>query len=195
MMPGARTRSLSGSAPMPSGKRLTTMTKKSSTVPMSLRRRIATSSSRQTTTRMAASTLELDHAAVAQVHALVGGVDHAAAALRMLAEQRARQLGRAGVERRERLIEQPDRRRPAYDQPRERGAPPLPLRELAHRLVAGDAETRQRVAQLPGGNRQAGERACRAQVLRAGQLVLHRRGVPEVQDMPGVVLPQRLDAR
>ena len=63
--------------------------------------------------RATASTLELDHAAVAQAGVLVGGVDHAAAALRVLAEQRARQLGRRGVERGERLVEQPDRRLPA----------------------------------------------------------------------------------
>src|SRR5688572_28858480 len=186
-------RSLFGSAPMPSGNRLVTTTKNSSAVARSLRRRIATSRSRHTTMRAAASKLELDHAAVAQAGVLVRAVHHAAAALRVLAEQRARELRRRGVERGEWLVEQPDRRLPADAQARERRAPALALRELAHRLVARHAIVRQRLANLIDRRREPRERAARAQILGASELLLHRRRVPKVYNVPGVFLLEGLD--
>ena len=81
--PGAIARSRFGSAPMPSGNRLATMTKKSSAVADVARAGAARAAGRgRPRCSAAASTLELDHAAVAQPGVLVRRIDDGAAARR-----------------------------------------------------------------------------------------------------------------
>src|SRR5687768_6169816 len=175
--PGAMARSWFGSAPIPSGNRLATITKKSNATATSLRRRMATSRSR----RMTASTLEIDHAAVAQPCVLMGRIDDGAARARMRADQFPGQLGRGSVERGERLVEQPQRHRRRKRKPRERRAPALALRHLLQNLM-GNAHAPERALDVLPRRRKAGEQAGEFQVLRGGELVLHRRRVAEVDE-------------
>src|ERR671914_73181 len=130
MTPGAIARSRFGSAPMPNGKRLATMTKKSSAVARSLRRRQASSKSRNTTQRATASTsAELDDARRDDAGILVRRERHRPAASEVLLQLLVQELDATGVEGRERLVEQPQRQRLAQREPREHGPPALALRE------------------------------------------------------------------
>src|SRR5262249_62209687 len=116
------------------------MTKKGSAVATSLRRRSARSRSRWTTERASLSIsgagAQVDHAHAADTCLLVRGVDHRAAAVHLFFQEIIKQRDALGVECGKRLVEQP-KRRLRDQQARERRAPALPLRKLAHRKLGG----------------------------------------------------------
>ena len=102
----------------------------------------------------------------------------------MLAHQRAEQRLAVAVERRGRLVEQPERTR-REEQPREPGAPPLAGGEDADRQ--GRARGRGRRSRRPRRNRRRAspdllpiERRPEAQRLAQGQRRLQRIGVAEI---------------
>src|SRR5688572_782792 len=150
--PGAMARSWFGSAPIPSGNRLATITKKSNATATSLRRRIATSRSRRKT----ASTLKLDHPAVAQAGVLMGGVNHGRASRHVLAHELPGEVCSRAIQRCERLVEQPQRHRARQREPRERRAPALALRHLFQNLMR-NAHAPERALDLLPRRRKAGE--------------------------------------
>src|SRR5512134_312923 len=136
--PGATARSRLGSAPMPSGKRLATMTKKSSAVATSPGRRTASSRSRTTTQRAAErrtppTSAEVHHVARGDAGILVRGEDDRSSPLELLQHERPQELDAVRVERRERLVEQPKRHARRHAQPRERRPAPLSLRKMPNR--------------------------------------------------------------
>src|SRR2546423_11770684 len=100
---------------MPKGKRLATITKKSSAVATSLRRRSASRRSRQMSVRAMASTLARRQIQHARPRIDAGGlmrrVDEAAASAKMTVDQFLGVARRCGVERGEGLVEQPQRHR------------------------------------------------------------------------------------
>src|SRR4051812_22412420 len=185
MTPGAMARSWFGSAPMPSGKRLATMTKKSSAVPTSLRRRSASSRSRSTTERTTASIsgagAQVDHPCAADADFLVRGVDHRAATLHLFFQNTIEIRDALGIERGKRLVEEPQRC-VRHEQARERGAPALTLRELAHRQLGYAEPLERRDERFP-----ACALACEAttdlEVLARGEIVLHRGRVTDVDQL------------
>src|SRR5438105_4934214 len=107
--PGAIERNRSGSVPTPSGNRLVTITKNSSAVATSLRRRSASSRSRWTMQRAAPSTsgrcaAEVDDLRGAPLGFLMRSKHDAAAARHISINQRLDQPDRRGIESRERLV-------------------------------------------------------------------------------------------
>src|SRR5258706_10110799 len=187
--PGAMARSRFGSKPMPSGKRLVTMTKNSSAVATSPRRRQASSRSRRTT-QSAASSMQLDHPRRRGSGLLVRCEDHRAAACGMLRDQRIDSRARLPIERGVGLVEQPERHLLAHDEARQRGPAPLALRELPHRNIWRNGEALQSGVGLRRKSRQP---ASDLEVLRRGQVVLHRRRVAQVDDLSRIFLPQNAD--
>src|SRR4051812_8440690 len=188
-------RSWFGSAPMPSGKRLATMTKKRSAVATSLLRRIARSRSRATSVRAMASMLvaEFDDARPRVERArLVRRIYDCAARAEVAADQLFGVRHRSRIERRERLVEQPERHRCRHLQARQRRAPAQALRELAHRNIR-HGESRQGRAQCLGRLRQAGELAGDSEILGRRELVLHRRRMAEINEMARIILAQSRD--
>src|SRR5262245_56685287 len=110
---------------MPSGKRLVTMTKNSSAVATLLRVLSASSRSRYTMQRIAASmSAELDHARRGDSRVLVRGEDQRSAARQLLDAERLHELDALRVERRKRLVEQPQRPGRAQREACERRAAP-----------------------------------------------------------------------
>src|SRR2546430_2493025 len=146
---------------MPSGKRLATITKKSSAVATSLRRRKASKRSRQMSVRAMASTLarrEIQHARPrVDAGGLVRRVDDAAAGAKMAGDQFLGVAPPGYVPCREGLIQQPQRHRlrqqPAREAPagREREGKPaerppsttlaLQLRRLKHIDIVAERPT------------------------------------------------------
>src|SRR3954471_10257781 len=126
--PGAMARSNAGSAPMPSGNSVVTMTKKSSAVPTSLRLRSASKRSRRKR-QARTSAIEVDDLSL-DARILVGGEDHHAALRHVRADQRLDRTCRMNIEGGERLVEQPQRRRAAEREAGERRSPALALRKL-----------------------------------------------------------------
>src|SRR2546430_4213372 len=189
MTPGAIVRRSPGSGPTPRGKRLTTMTKKSSTVRTSELRRAASSRSRWMTHRSAASTsgpLEIDSPSCGDSRLKVRRENHCGTPRKVLGNQILHMLHSFGVERRERLIQDPKRHGVTQGQARERRAAPLSLGQhpSRHVLAAGKAEPAQRLAdlrRLPGNTR---ERARHVQILGGGQVILDRIGVSDVDELP-----------
>src|SRR5688572_21395666 len=184
-------RSVFGSAPMPRGKSVVTMTKKSSAVPTSLRLRSASSRSRSTMQR-SASAIEAEHPA-RQARFLVSRIYDDAAGADVLADQPLDQLRGLRVERGKRLIEQPDGNGLAQDQPGERGPPALALRKRLHQHRFRHIQGPQGRRDLALAPRPACQPARYRQVLRRRQLVFHRRRVAEVDQLARVLLPHAPD--
>src|SRR5258708_32042164 len=123
---------------MPRGKRLATITKNSRAVATSLRLRAASSRSRPTSVRAMASmsVLQIDQMRRRVERArLMRAVNQAAARFHIAREQLLYIARSRRVERGARLIQEPERHRLRDQQPSERDAPALPLREAPHRQV------------------------------------------------------------
>src|SRR2546428_4218045 len=192
MTPGAMARSRFGSAPTPSGNRLATITKKSSAVATSLRRRSARSRSRYTMQRAAASmSVEVDHLRGCDPRVLMRGENESAASRRMILDESHENRNAFGIQRRERLVEQPQRPRFAERQPRQRGAPALALRKASYRLLfCGESEPGERLAHPFFVRRYTCERAPDRKILGRGEIVLHRRRVPQIDEPGRIFLAQ-----
>src|SRR5712672_878001 len=121
--------------------------------------------------------------------------NHCCAPGEVLRDQILHTLHSRGVERRKRLIQDPQRHRLAQGQARERDAPPLALRQHPRRqiLATAKAELAKRLADPRGLHPNAGERARSAQILGRGQVILDRAGVPNVDDLPPELLLQPPD--
>src|SRR6266851_9263983 len=200
MTPGAIARRSAGSGPTPSGNRLATITKNSSTVSASELRRTASSRSRWITQRSAAimsARLEIDAQRRGGRYSRleVRREDHRGAPRNVLGDQALHAVDRGGVERGKRLIQDPQRHRLAQGEPRKSHAPPLPLRKHPRGQIfaAGKAETGERLADPRGLRPHAGERARRVQVLGGGQVILDRIGVSHVDEPPPEFLLQPPD--
>src|SRR2546426_854565 len=191
--PGAIERSSSGSAPMPSGNRLVTITKNSSAVATSLRRRHATRRSR-TTMQRAASSIQVDNLRGAHAGVLMRREHHGPAACHVAVDQLLDQATRRCVERGIRLVEQPKGKRIADDQPRQHRSPPLTLRQSLHREI-GQFERIEGLLYLPRRDAKPGEGAGDAQILRGGEVVLHRGCVADVDQLLRVLIAQAPDFR
>src|SRR5262245_7610191 len=180
---------------MPSGKGLVTMTKNKSAVATSLRCRSASSRSRYTMQRIAASmSAELDHARGADSRILMGREDDRPTSGQMRATEVLYQFDAARVERREGLVEQPERPRRAEREARERRAAPLALGEpLYGCAVRSEAETDQGSVDFALRGRRSGQLARNAQILRRGEIVLHRRCMAEIEHLLRIFFPQGLD--
>src|SRR3954468_3277261 len=188
-------RSRFGSAPTPSGKTLATMTKKRSAVPTSLRRRSASSRSRWTSVRATASIsgagAQVEHTRVANTRVLMRRVDHDAAAVHLFSHEAIENRDAFGVEGGKRLVEEPQRRL-GHEQARERRAPALALRELAHRQL------RYAEPLEPRGERfhrrtSAGKTTADLEVLARREIVFHRGCVADVDQLARVILSQAAD--
>src|SRR5712691_9749207 len=190
MTPGAIVRRSAGSGPTPSGNRLTTITKNSSTVSTSELRRTASSRSRWTTQRSAAIMsvrLEIDAQRRGGRYSRLEmrREDRRSAPRKVLRDQILHVLHGRGIERRERLIQDPQRHGAARGEPRQGHAPALPLRQhpRGQVLATGKAEPAQRLADLRGLRPDAGERARHVQILGGAQVVLDRIGVSDVDEL------------
>src|SRR3954468_20071609 len=191
MTPGAIARSRFGSAPTPSGNRLATMTKNSSATATSLFCRTASSRFlRITVTRP--SPIKADLAAL-QARFLVRRKHRGASTRDVLGDEVLDRARRVRIQRRERLIEQPERRRRAQHQSRERGAPALSLRQFLQQDALRYLEPRQRVTHVgaPGGR--SGKRTGDREVFLRGELVLQRRRVAEIDELGPVFFLERAD--
>src|SRR6266545_7573912 len=185
MTPGAIVRSSAGSGPTPSGNRLATITKNSSTVSTSELRRTASSRSRWITQRSAASMsvrLEIDAQRRGGGYSRleVRREDHRCAPRNVLGDQALHAVDRGGVERGKRFIQDPQRLGVAQGEPRQSHASPLPLRQhpRGQILATGKAEPVERLADPRGLRPDTGERARHLQILGGGQIVFDRIGVP-----------------
>src|SRR5258708_6757240 len=195
MTPGAIVRRSAGSGPIPRGKRLTTITKKRSTVMTSELRRAASRRSRWITHRSAASMSappEIDTQCCGDPGLEMRRENHCCAPGEVLRDQILHVLHSGGVERRKRLIQDPQRHRFAQGQARERDAPPLALRQHPRRqiLATAEAELAKRLAEPRGLHWNAGERARNAQILGRSQVILDRAGVSDLDGRPPELLLQ-----
>src|SRR3954466_1388243 len=188
-------RSRFGSAPMPSGKRLATMTKNRSAVATSLRRRSASSRSRWTSVRATASIsgagAQVEHTRVANTRVLMRRVDHGAAAVHLFSHEAIENRDAFGVEGGKRLVQEPQRRL-GHEQARERRAPALTLRELAHRQLRY-AEPLERRGERFHAAILAGKATADLEVLARREIVLHRGCVADVDELARVVLSEAAD--
>src|SRR3954468_21328302 len=182
-------RSRFGSAPMPSGKRLATMTKKSSAVATSLRRRSASSRSRWTSVRATASIsgagAQVEHPRVVNTRVLVRRIDDGAAALHLFSHEAIENRDAFGVEGGKRLVQEPQRRL-GHEQARERRAPALALRELAHRQLR-HAEPLERRGERFHACTLAGKATADLEVLARREIVLHRGCMADVDQLARVI--------
>src|SRR6266851_7546714 len=200
MTPGAIARRSAGSGPTPSGNRLATITKNSSTVSASELRRTASSRSRWITQRSAAimsARLEIDAQRRGGRYSRleVRREDHRGASRKVLRNQILHMLHGCGVERGKRLIQDPQRHRLAQGEPRKSRSAALPLRQhpRGQILATGKAEPVERLADPRGLRPDAGERARHAQILGGGQVVLDRVGVSDVDELAPEFLLQPAD--
>src|SRR6266704_464555 len=198
MTPGAIARRSAGSGPTPSGNRLATITKNSSTVSTSELRRTASSRSRWITQRSAAimsARREIDAQRRGDSRLEVRREDHRGAPRNVLGDQALHAVDRGGVERGKRLIQDPQRHRLAQGEPRKSRSAALPLRQhpRGQILATGKAEPAERLADPRGLRPDTGERARHVQVLGGGQLILDRIGVSHVDEPPPEFLLQPPD--
>src|SRR5882672_11404508 len=186
--PGPTVRSSFGSGPIPRGKRLTTITKKSTTVRTSELRRAASSRSRKITQRSAAiisAPREVDAPRNRGLDArlVVRRIYDSAAAGNVPADQAPHAFDRRGVERGEGLVEDPQRCCFREREPGQRHAAALALRQHARGqvLLGREAEPRERCDDPSPVGDKAGERAGDFQILRRREIVLQRVGVAHIE--------------
>src|SRR5258707_299148 len=120
---------------------------------------------------------------------------HCRAPGEVLRDQILHTLHSRDVERRKRLIQDPQRHSLAQGQARERDAPPLALRQHPRRQIfaTAKAELAKRLADPRGLHRNAGKRARNAQILGRSQVILDRAGVSDVDELPPELLLQPPD--
>src|SRR6266853_1773419 len=112
--------------------------------------------------------------------------NHRGAPREVLSDQILNTLHCRGIERRERLIQDPKRNRFAQGQASERRSAALPLRQHARGqvLASGKAEPAERLADLRRLHRDTGERARHVQILGGSQVILDCIGVSDVDELP-----------
>src|ERR671936_2634459 len=121
-------------------------------------------------------------------------INHAAARLQVPADQLLGVARGGGVERGEGLIEEPERHAFGKKETRERGAPALALRELAHGQ-RGHGKGTERCGERFALRLQAGEPAGDVEVLVRREIVLERGGVPDVDEVARILFRKAADRR
>ncbi len=185
--PGASLRSKSGSGPMPSGNRLTTMTKKNSAETMSAWRRMASLRSRPTTAKMIFSIAspsgkpQFAHRAGWNGNQLVGGHHGQAAALQVAGDDAGQPIDSRYIEGDEGFVEHPERAA-FLDQAGQRDAALLALRQVfaGQILASGQANLLQRVERVVFRQVLVGQVGRGEQVLERGQFFLDGVQVAEI---------------